>query len=455
MNITIWDLFKYVYKWKAAIIGVVVVSLLTVYVYVNRMQTYNSTVILNLTDLCISNGEAPDGTTFDINEIVSPNVMTDVIEELKLDMTVDELRSGIVIEPIIPNSEAEIRTSKEELGEKYEYFPNTFLVSYTGDVGETTNNVRDILEAITNNYIEFYNEKYLQLASINDIAYDEDMGDYDYIDMADMISENLDDIISSLSNYHESHASFRSNTTGYTFSDLVKEYNYINDFDISQIYSDIFRGQITKNKDKLIKTYTQKKEEFILERNNFLDLAYVAKTRMDTFSVANKDVPNAYNNPTNGNNDDLAIIEGVHDKLSRSNTTTTYDDLINNYVRHNIAANDAQLNANRCDEIISEFTSPVEENLDYSYIEQKVAHGLENARLKISDLNKTVNMVIEDYNDYSATSHVKPLTGVNYYATLSFSLYAFLTVTVSGLFALIFAVAYEIIKAIKKENSEV
>ena len=132
MSITIWDIFKYIYKWKLAIALAVVISILGTYGYVNKKQTYNSTVILQLNDSCILNGNTPDGTKFDYNEIVSPNVLTDVIDDLSLKKTVDSLRTRISITPIIPNTEKEIKEAKEKDGEKYEYYPNTFSITYAG-----------------------------------------------------------------------------------------------------------------------------------------------------------------------------------------------------------------------------------------------------------------------------------------------------------------------------------
>ncbi len=454
MNITIWDLFKYVYKWKLAIISIVIAAVLFAYVNVNRSQTFNSTVILQLTDSCISDGEAPDGSAFDINEIVSPKVLTDVIESKDLGLTVDSLRSGVTIEAIIPTSEVEMQEAKVELGEKYEYFPNTFSVTYTGDSGESGGAVRDILEAITDSYINFYNEKYLEFVSINNIAYDEALGNYDYLDMADMISNNLDDIINTLGNYHDKDSDFRSMSTGYKFSDIIKEYQYLDEFILSGIYSDIFRGQITKDSDKLIKTYTQRKEQYILEKTNFLELSEIAKSRMDSFSTANINVPNAYNTPKNDNDDELAIINQVHNDVDKYNTTTTYDVLINSYVDQLIEANNRQLSADRCDDIIAKFTAPLPEDVDRAALEEEVSKSIGETVLKMSELNKTINKVIDDYNDYAATSHVKPLTGVNYYATLSFSLYALLAGAASGLFATVAALAYEIIKAVKEDEKQ-
>lgn len=453
MSITIWDLFKYIYKWKIVIALVVILSVLISYMYVTSAQTHNSTVIIEFLDESVKDGEAPDGSKFDINEIVSPNVLTEVIDELELSKTVDALRSSVSISPIVPDSETEIKLSKEELGEKYEYYPNTFSVSFSGGVGDTPGEVRDMLESIIDHYTKFYNEKYISLASVNDIAYDDDLGNYDYIDMAEMLSDNLDEIISKLSNYQQRDSDFRSKSTGFTFSDLSKEYSYLSEFVMSGIFSDIYAGQISKDKDKLIKTYTQEKESYLLSSANYLEFADVAKSRMDSFSSVNKEVPNAYNKATSDNDDALEIIQDVHDYDNVDNTVTTYDDLIDSYVTYQIDSNNARLSADKCQDIINKFTGPAEVYATKD-MEKEVSDNLESTRIKISELNKSANKVIDDYNAYSETQHVRPLTGFNFYASMSPVVYGLLA-GIAGMFVSIMAaLAYEIIRAIRIKDEE-
>lgn len=454
MNISVWDLFKYIFKWKFIICIVVIVAMLGGYIYVQRGQTYSATAIIRLNDKCILDGKAPDGKTYDSYEIVSPNVLTEVIEELSLAKTVDSLRTRITVSPIIPESEKEIKESKEKNGEKHEYFPNTFSVTYVGRVGEGTQQVRSILEAVVNNYIEFYTQKYAKLASINDIAYSEEMGNYDYIDMAIMLSDNIDSIETTLNGYHQKDAGFRSTSTGLTFSDLAKEYKYLQEFRIAGVFTDIYSKQISKNKELLVESYTQKKEQYLTERKSFLDAAVTAKNRMDSFSEANKNVPNAYNETTQQNNDDLEIIEDLHDDINPYNTVTTYDELMTKYIDSCIAANNLYLKAKQCDTVIEKFTAPLEVAVDMETAQKEMSEEIKEINKKATELNKAANLLINDYNDYASAEHVSPLTGVNYYANMSSALYMLLAGVVSGFLMVIVAITVELVRAIKKKEKD-
>ncbi|MDD4690191.1 MAG: hypothetical protein PHE51_10660 [Eubacteriales bacterium] len=448
--ITIWDIFKYIFKWKSVIAIIVAVAVVFSYWRVNTNQIYNATVIIQLNNSSISKGNAPDGSKYDYYEIASPNVLTEVVRELGLKTGIDALRTKITVSPIIPQTEKEIQESKEKSGEKHEYYPNTFSITYAGRVGESSGTIREILESVIDNYMEFYNTKYSDKASINDTAYSEEMGSFDYIEKADMLSQNVYDIMQTLEGLSSADPSFRSSSTGYTFKDISNKYKYLRDFSIPEVYSDIYSGQITKDKSLLIKTYTQEKEDYLLQRKNFLEEAELAKTRMESFSLANKNVPNAYNNNTRNNSDNIEMIEDIN--ASRNvNEETTYDHFMRSYVDASIAANNLLLKAEDCDNIIAKFTAKVNVK-EQETIEENVDNKLNEIFVTMNDLNKEAMMVIQDYNDYNEASHISPLTGVNCYPTMSVMLYMLLAAFVSGFFSIILAISVEVFKKIKREN---
>ena len=129
MKFSIWDIFKYIYKWKFVIIITALVSFLISIAYVEIFQSYNAQVVIRYNDSSIARGKTPDEKDFDPYEIVSPDVITAVINDLSLSETVDSIRSRVTINAVIPDAELTIKASKLENGEDYDYLPNTFSVS--------------------------------------------------------------------------------------------------------------------------------------------------------------------------------------------------------------------------------------------------------------------------------------------------------------------------------------
>lgn len=458
MKISIWDIFKYIFKWKFFIAFAVIVSFVLSIFYVNMQQSYNAQVIIRYNDSCVSRGKTANETDFDCYEIVSPDVLTAVIGDLSLTKSVDSIRSRVTVTPIIPDSEKAVQASKEKDGEIYEYYPNTFSVSYEGKVGEPESLSRDILDSIVQNYLIYYQENYANQAYINDVSFDGDIGDYDYIEVAEIISDRIDSTISSLEGYYSQDKDFRAPTTGLTFTDIKNDYVHLQEYTVSNLFADIYRGQITKDKALLIQKYTERKEDYQLKQKNFGELAALTKDRMDKFAEANKDVPNAYNNATSDNNDNIALLEDIHGRSEtyKIKTETTYDNLVESYISYAKAENNSRLNAEHCEDVIDKFAKPMTEKVDTQQLTTSIEQQIVDIKAEMAILYHSLSKTIDDYNDTTAAKHIDLLTGVHYYATKSQWLYTIIIVGVGGASSVLIALAFEVYKgtkALKKEKN--
>lgn len=459
MHVEIWDIFRYIFKWKFVIALTVLVSFALSVLYVNTNQSYTARIVLEFKDASIKEGKTPDGEKFDRYEIASPDVLSKVIDELSLERSVDSIRSGLTVAPIIPEAEKAMQESKLDDGEKYEYYPNIFSVTYSAQAGESAGDANDILEAVVNNYMDFYISNYIDKAAVNDATFDEEISDYDYLELAESISNRIDETITRLGNYYERDSSFRSPSTGMTFSDIKKEYQHLCDYVMPELFSDIYRGQITKDKKLLIEKYTQRVEEYNLSCEYRQSQADMAKSRMDKFAEANERVPNSYNNATDNNNDMLEVLDDVYDDYygddkKQRDTTTTYDELMVNYVQHSVEANNSRLEAEYCENVIEKFTAEPEEWVDRAALTENIEKNLSDTKTKMTSLYKILSQTISDYNDKIMTEHLVTLTGVDYYSNLSMPLYAMILVAAGLFLSVIAAISVELYREYKKYAAE-
>lgn len=469
MKINVWDLFKYVFKWKWLVVFAAVVSVFAAKLYVDKNQHIQSKIVIQYKDECIStDGTTPKGDPFEPYEIVSPDVLTGAIKDLGLSGSVDSIRSRITITPIIPESEKDMQASKLKDGEEYSYHANTYTITYSGRVGESEAMARDILDAVIDNYLVFYTTNYVTQAAVDDVTFDEDIGGYDYVEAAEIMNSRVSKIIESLSSYYQQDVNFRAPTTGKTFKDINDEYTHLKEYEISQIFADIYKGQITKDKDLLIKKYSQRREDNMLQKQNFQEKADLTKDRMDTFAEANKEMPNSYNENTEDNNDGLEIIDGVYDYSTITNhetgerephsTTTTYDGLVMNYASNKMNANNCDINAAFCDEIVAKFTGTMTYTGDITVLTNSIEERLYSAKSKMMDMYKELSMTIDDYNSSNASKHIRLLTGVSYSSVLSLSLYVMIFGALAVMVSVLFAVSIELMKRYretgKNKNAE-
>lgn len=462
MNITVWDLLHYIYKWKWLILIVTLGFFMFAVRYTDSHQTYNSQTIIKYNDSCISEGKTPDNKDFDPYEIVSPDIITAAIKDLSLNYSVDYIRSKVKITGIVPENETAMKEAKTKEGKEYTYYPNTFTVTYSGSIGESETQARDILDSIIQNYLEAYRSKYITQMTINDVTFDDNIGNYDYIEAVEIMDTRIDKTISLLNNYYVKDTTFRSPKTGLTFSDIQKEYEHLQEHTVAKIFSNIYTGQITKDKTTLFEKYRQRRDDYILTYQNFSDKADTAKEKMVAFVKANVNVPNSYNQSgqtQDGNNVD--VLKDVYDDWrhdsdseERRDVVTTFDTLIQGYVDASIGANNAKLNAEFCENVISKFTGERDSSLDIDAITGEIENDISYTKEQMNKLYKTLSITINDYNDTNESKHISQLTGVQYFNTKSLSIYAMIFSVFGLMISVLFAVSYEIIKLNSKMTAK-
>ena len=443
MSISIWDLFKYLYKWKFVIAAVTIFSLLAATWYVDQKQTYTAKVVIQYLDPCISRGETPDGKEFDSNEIKAPPVILNVLKELGYESKkIGSVRENIGVVAITPASAENLKEAKEKLGEEYSFYPNTYTVTYKGDSSyEAT---RDILSSVISNYFKYYTERYLYLTALNEVDYNLNKKNFDYLEQAEQLDENVKQTIESLQNYEKDSVSYRSSTTGRSFEDILKDFERIDEYEIPIVFSKIYEAQLSQNKALLINKYTERMEAYEREAENNRYKAESAKSRMDAYVDANRNVPSAYSDKKD---DDLNILQGVDwDRDREINAQTEYDNLIISYANDSIAANNNQIDAEYCRAVIERFTCEVGEGVNYEENEKFVQEKIADLLSELKVLYEQANIITRDYNAYIPAHHIKKLSGVGYFEDISGSLYKLIAIVLGFGLACAFAIGYEIIK---------
>ena len=445
MSISIWDIFRYIFKWKVLIAVMLVISFLGATFYVNANQTYSSKVVIQYEDKCISDGKTLDGQVFDSNEIKSPKVILNVLQDLGYETKkIESVRENITITPITPKTVENLKEANEKLGEEYQFFPKTFSITFKGN--SSFESTRDILASVISNYFNYYSETYLYLATLNEVDYDLNEKGFDYLEQAEQINENLKQTIDSISSYSHDSAGYRSYTTGLTFDDILKEFEQIEEFNMPSIFSKIFEGQVTQNKELLINKYTERLESNERDMDNLDYKATLTADRMDAFVEASKNVEN----DTAGDNDDdesRSIIREVeYDHENEVDETTTYDTLITSYANDSVAANNKKIDAEYCKKVISNFEEKKDGSKSYSEYEEEVKSSIADVLDRLQTLYQKANLIISDYNRYIPALHIKKLSDVSYYENLSGTVYKLIAVVAVGVLTCICVCAYEIIK---------
>ena len=107
-----FQILRYLSKGKFLIFIIALLGALAVYYYASSEQTYTAVTAIRYSNGAIEQGLTPNGSELDVSEIYSSTVISGAIEDLGLNCTVDEIRSKIKVEPMIPEEEEQKKTVK-------------------------------------------------------------------------------------------------------------------------------------------------------------------------------------------------------------------------------------------------------------------------------------------------------------------------------------------------------
>ena len=249
--------FRYVKKLLPLIVAICVLATCAVYYKLSSSNTYIASEVIHYNHEEAEVGLAPTGEKLDVNEIKSSSVMSKVVDRLGLSgiYSVDSLISRINITPIEDEDKLLQKEAVLEDGDEYVYKPNTYIVSFTATSGEGADFARTILDETLDVYFTQFSQKYVNVAPANNTIRDLNDGDYDYIEMMELIDTSIEETLNTLYQRMNRNFYFRSTTTGVSFGDLADDFNYLRQVKVSSLFSQIYKYQITKDKSILVSSY--------------------------------------------------------------------------------------------------------------------------------------------------------------------------------------------------------
>ena len=434
-----FQILKYIRKLLPIILIFCLGATYMVYYKLSSSNTYVASEVIHYNDEQAEQGIAPTGDKLDVNEIKSSAVMSKVVEKMGLTgiYSVDSLTSRISITPIPDADKVARKDAKLEEGEEYVYEPSTHIVSFTATNSEGPTFARTILDETLDVYFAQFSQKYVNVAPANNTIENIYSGDYDYIEMVELIDTSIDDTLNTLYQRMEKSPYYRSTQSGVSFNDLVDEFNYLRDGKVSSLFSKIYKYQITKNKPVLVSDYRTRidnnnianaKEASIVEDTVVLIDAYVEKMR----ESGNTNITYEY------------ILDSLHERNlteggPTGDQTVTYDELIYNWRDHNEAKEHAVIDSAYCQYVIDTFqrctgacggacsasyqTCTEIANPDYAMLKENIDGEIHNLVDELSALYAITMETNDEYNEYMGASYISVLSTASVRQSINVILY--------------------------------
>ncbi|MBO5505847.1 MAG: diguanylate cyclase [Clostridia bacterium] len=432
-----FQVLRYLKKLLPLIIAFCLLATYGIYFKLSKSNTYIASEVIHYNDEQAEKGLAPTGDKLDVNEIKSSAVMSKVVDKMGLTgvYSVDSLISRINITPIEDKDKVAQKEAMLEEGEEYIYEPSTFIVSFAASSGEGPEFARTILDETLDVYFERFSQKYVNVAHANNTIENLNENDYDYIEMMELIDTSIDSTLTTLYQRMDQNNYYRSTETGVSFGDLANEFNYLRQVKVSELFSKIYKYQITKDKPVLISDYTTRidnnnisntKEESMVEDIVTIIDSYVTKMR----DSGNTNITYEY------------ILDNLHERNVQDyygDQTVTYDELIYSWREHNESKEHAVIDSAYCTYVIDTFTkctgkcggncegSPITccaiGDPEYTSIKDEVEKEINELISELTVLYDTTMKTNDEYNKYLGASYISVLSSASIRESVNVPLY--------------------------------
>mgnify|MGYP005892114701 FL=1 len=407
---------RYLLVWivLAAVLAMLTTSF--VFLFSGRIVTSSITALVSFNYSGIESGKAPDGSTFDVNKIKSPNVIENALDDVGESSSLSEnIRSNISIKGIIPDDALDKISLYQSVYSQggsaaldavnsllaIGYYPSYYVINFDyAAAGITIDDGKKILDRILENYQDYFFRTYGYNEALGSSVVAVDYKDYDYPEAVDVFNSTLDSLkqyVQKLSN--DDTTNFRSNETGYTFSDLLTTIDTVKSADLDALSSYITINNITNDKEMLLTYYQYRIDEMERERK-------VSQSELDSVT-----------NSINEYEKDTLLVFGNGNGAENGETTyqqasEKYDELINQKI-------EIQDSVSRCSQRIEYYKdriSAMNENsgtvkVDSEEVEKELSSLYDKIKDLIDVTNKTADEYYETVTFANAYNILVPATG--------------------------------------------
>lgn len=431
----------YIRKFQILIIVGALAAGIMSYSYFSGQQEYKVSAIIEYTNERAEEGISPDGKEIDTSEIYSASVMQEVFNRMGMDYgtyNLDELRSRIVVEPILTQEQKAVQDALNEKGEEAVVKPTKYGVSFTANSDDSDHPAefaRQLLDNLLDAFLSDYAEQHIGGGMINSNLAGVDSGNYDYLEMIEIMDEGVKNTLQALSDRVASRQGsqiyyYRSAQTGYSFLDLYREFELISQIDVPNIYAQILNNRVSRDKDLLVSKYRKRIETYQIEENvnrshgdeiTAIIHSYVEMMR----ESGNTNLTHEYIlSDINENDWYTQQTGGSGESMGRTTTdeTVKYDMLLKEYINNRTDLEYDQIDISYCNYVIDVFSNTNEETPVNAGSETE--RMLEDTISRLNGLYQILTRTLEEYNEYVGAANISLGSNVVLQAGMNLKLYS-------------------------------
>ncbi|HCB95838.1 MAG TPA: hypothetical protein DEP65_09700 [Ruminococcus sp.] len=256
---------------------IIIAVVAAVYVIAINSNSAYTTVSASFSE--IADGHNPDGSPFEIYEVLSDEVLKSACDKLDNKVDPETLKKHISVTGITTDGTFNtIRQKVLDGNDTYSYFPSRYTITYSivsdsiaadgvfASIAAVFKQLAmpsktKILQCVADSYKEYYENNYVLTSEVFDIDWSKTKS-LDYFNRASEINNILNRISRYLGKRYDEDVEFVSKD-GVSFGDLKDEAAGIMQNDIESYKSFVIQNGITSDRDKLLKQF-----RYVLNTNN-------------------------------------------------------------------------------------------------------------------------------------------------------------------------------------------
>lgn len=462
--ISLLDLWKIFRKYLARIVAFALCAGILSFVGVSILQTYTCTLNYSYAYDKAAEGLAPNGRD-ELNpyELKNPAVLQTAIDYVGIEddnLTVEGIRNKITISEVITDLDREVSESAAVLGEKYEVEPTEFSMtySYKAKYGEEFGLM--MFDGLIRAYDDFIISKYYNKKHISDFMQNIDTDTLDYLELATVMEDNINDILYYLEDMAEWYPDFRSVRTGYTFDELAAMYENLWNIQYAKYYGNVRAGNLSKDSELVIADYNAKIKDLKSIRDVNNDKANNYKTLISTYYENYKEyglyqqATTVHSSTEATNTNDFGVYRDLHDDYEK--LVNTYDQIVQNYTDTAAEAAAASRSIDYYENIIDSFAHDSVSAETKKELLDKNDQLLREIRTLATVYAGFANDSVDELFDSRVTEDVQYLMSTDISTDKPVILITLFAMIAVGGIVFIFAIIYEVYfgKSVKKTEKD-
>jgi LPS O-antigen subunit length determinant protein (WzzB/FepE family) len=418
-EIDIGEIFRVLFKWKYLILGMICLSIAVVSgrAFLLNKKTYISKITVALTFSGIEKHLNPDGSPFNANQLITPNILSKINISNKGGDTNNNLISDFIeVENITPRFIQNKIAAALEKNEVYSFFPNQFLISLT--MGEDTliSKSKKEREKILNSVVNLYKQEAIRKYFKQDGFFwnypDTFISNNDYLESIKIINARISSLIKFIDDNAKKTNDFRSTKTNQTFPDLKHELELLQNIEVKKIEAFVKNKYLTKNIDLAISQISLDIKILDAEKAKQTGKASIANKLLKEINAKMGTLKNS-----SDSQNDMKLETSFIEKL-RTEDNTSY--LIKVILESETSASNYEVDKNKLVDYLANLTSKT--NKETQEIHGYMENYLKNMVFsKFNQVNNDLKALNAEFHAAENANFIKIITVPSHYEISSHS----------------------------------